>query len=154
MVKLNLPSKIGMDVRDYTHGAWAGFVYTDSLDEGRAHYKIVRKEIPNKIPVILKRGCTEMERLEDSDKWDEVPEAHIEMERRLLDLFDFDERFYNQAAWHKHEIKENWIKHAIKIGDPTAKEVAEKYSNDPNIWKRLVVESVTYHEEEKEEEKK
>ena len=37
---------------------------------------------------------------------------------------------------------------AIEIGDPTAKVTAEKYSSDPEIWSKLVVHSVTYHEEE------
>ena len=38
------------------------------------------------------------------------------------------------------------LKRAIEIGDPTAREAAEKYSEDPDIWKKLVVTSVTYHD--------
>jgi hypothetical protein len=149
MVAVNLPSKIGMDLRHYTHAAWGGYVYTDTIEEGREHYKIIRKAIPKAIPVTLKRGCTEMEKLQSSDLWDDVPESHLATERRLHDLFHFQERSFKQSAWHKQEIKERWVKHAIMIADPTAKETAEKYSGDPDIWKKLVVESVTYHEEKK-----
>ena len=152
LTRLQLPAKLGMDLRDYTHGAWAGFVYADTLEEGRSYYKAVREAVPLEIPVILKRGCTEMEQLLSSDKWDNFTDRDEYLERKLHDLFHFEEQNFVQAAWLKHEIKENWIRHAIKIGDPTARETAEKMSDDPNIWDRLVVSSVTYHEEEKESE--
>lgn len=146
--QMNLPSKIGMDVRDYTYGAWAGFIYADSLEEGRKYQSIARKEIPNHIPVILKRGCTEMEQIQDSDKWNTMVESDLEFEKRLTDLFSFDERHFRQARWLKNEIQEDWIKRAIQIGDPFAKEMAIKHSGDPDIWKKLVVEAVTYYDEE------
>ena len=144
--RLDLPSKIGMDLREYTYGAWAGFVYADSLNEGREYYKLVRGVIPKNVSVILKRGCTEMEQLQSSDKWDSVGQDDIDIENKLHDRFSFDERHYQQAAWHKQEIKENWIKHAIRIGDPTAQETAEKMSDNLDIWKKLVVISKTYHD--------
>ena len=144
---LNLPSKIGADLRSYTYGAWAGFVYGDTLDQGQENYRIVREAIPKKVPVILKRGCTEMEKLLDSDKWDEVSDRDMYFERKLNKLFAFSEEMYYQAKWLKQEIKENWILRAIEIGDPTAREMAEAHSDNPDIWKKLVVHSVTYHEE-------
>jgi hypothetical protein len=144
---LDLPSKIGMDLRDYTHGAWAGFVYGDSLDDGRAQYKIIREAMPEDVSVILKRGCTEMERLADSNTWGEMKEEDAKLEEKLLDRFTFNERHFFQSKWQVEEIKQNWIKRAIQIGDPTVKETVEKYSDDPNIWKKLVVISDTYHEE-------
>ena len=146
---LDLPSKIGADVRQYTYGPWAGFVYADTLEEGRKYYKIVREAMPKKVEVILKRGCTEMERIQDSDYWDVMGEKDLELEQRLQDLFAFDERFFRQARWLKNEIKEDWIRRAIEIGDPYAREMAEKLSNDPDIWKKLVVLSVPYHDETK-----
>lgn len=148
---VNLPSKIGMDLRDYTYGAWSGFVYADSLEEGREYYKIIRDAIPKNIKVYLKRGCTEMERITDSNLWDQMDESDFKLEQELHDMFSFDERHYQQAMWYKQEIKENWIKHAIRIGDPTAKETAEKYCDDPDIWKRLVVHSVEYQDNKEKE---
>jgi len=147
MKTAGLPGKIGIDRRDYSYGAWAGFVYADSLKEGREYYKITRGLLPENISVILKRGCTEMERLLQSDKWDAISEAELNYERRLHDLFEFEEYDFPQSDWHRNQIKESWIKHAIAIGDPTARETAEKFSGDPDIWKRLVVSAVTYHEE-------
>ena len=117
----------------------------DSLEEGRSHYKQVRAAMPKKVPVILKRGCTEMERIIPSNTWDAMAEKDLEMEKKIMDRISFTERHYIQGKWQKEEIKENWIKHAIMIGDPTARETAEKYSKDPDIWNKLVVVSHTYH---------
>lgn len=144
--KIDLPSKIGMDTREYTHGAWAGFVYGDSLAQGKEYYKIVRSKIPEDIPVILKRGCTEMEVMKPSNKWHELTPKDIALEERLDDIFDFSENNFFQAGWLKNEIKMRWIKRAIAIGDPTAKETAEKYTGDPDIWSKLVAVPVTYHD--------
>ena len=147
MVALDLPSKVGMDMRNYTYGAWAGFVYADTLEEGREYYNRLKDAVkPKRVPIILKRGCTEMERLVSSDKWGTISEKDLELERRLCDLFEFSEPYFAQAAWLKVEIRERWIRRAIEIGDPTAREAAEKYSEDPDIWEKLVVESVTYHD--------
>jgi len=146
--QLDLPSKIGMDVRDYTYGAWAGFIYGDSLSQGCKYYKIARSTIAKDIPIILKRGCTEMERLKPSNTWDEITAQDIETEQRLNDLFDFNEEHFYQAGWLKAEIKQRWIKRAIEIGDPTAKEVAEREFDDPDIWQKLVVHSVQYQNQE------
>lgn len=153
MSATRLPGKIGVDRRDYTFGPYAGFVYADTLEEGREYYKITRNLLPDNVSVILKRGCTEMERLIPSDKWDVVSTAELEYERQLHDLFEFTEYDFPQSDWHKAKIKEAWIRHAIAIGDPTAQETAEKYSGDPNIWKKLVVTAVTYHDMPQETEK-
>ena len=148
---LDLPSKCGMDLRKYTYGAWAGFIYGDSLEQGLEYYKkcrtAVNREMSNRVPVILKRGCTEMERIVPSDQWDKMPKDQLAFEHQLDDLFEFGELHFNTAGWLKREIKERWIERAIEIGDPTARETAEKHSGDPDIWDRLVVHSVTYHKE-------
>ena len=145
--QMDLPSKLGIDRRDYTTTPYAGFIYGDSLEQGRKYYKIARANIPEHIPIILKRGCTEMERLKPSDKWDEITVEDLHTEDRLNDIFRFEEKNFAMASWVKKSVKEKWITHAIMIGDPTAKETAEKYSDDPDIWNKLVVHSVTYHEE-------
>jgi len=151
MLAMNHPGKVGMDLRDYTYGAWAGFLYCESVEQGREVYQRARALIPEDIPVILKRGCTEMERLLPSNLWGALSKEDVEFEEQLNDIFSFDELSYMQADWLKNEIKERWIEHAIKIGDPTARETAEKYSDDPDIWQKLVVHSLTYHDIEESE---
>lgn len=147
MQTLDLPSKIGMDIRDYTYGAWSGYVYADSLAEGRKYHKMLKDAVkPKRVPIILKCGCTEMERIRPSTTWNVLEKSDLELEQRLNDIFQFSEIDFFQGAWLKHEIKERWIKRAIEIGDPTAREAAEKYSEDPDIWNKLVVNSVTYHD--------
>ena len=144
---LDLPSKCGMDLRDYTYGAWAGFVYGDTLAIGRNYCDLVRERVPLHIPVFVKRGCTEMERLVPSDKWDDLND-HTEKEMILTDRFSFDEGsgMFRQGEWTKARIKERWLRHAIKIGDPTAQEVAERETGDSKVWERLVVHSIKYYE--------
>ena len=143
---LDLPSKIGMDVRDYTFGPWAGFIYADSLVQGKEYYRRARKAIPEEVPIILKRGCTEMERITPSDKWDKLSQRDIYLEEKLNDVFSFDETHFFQAAWLKNEVKERWIKRAIEIGDATVEEVAKAQCPDPEIWNKLVVHSVQYQD--------
>jgi len=146
MREIHHPGKIGMDLRTYTFGAWAGFLYCESLTQGREIWAIAREKIPDEIPVILKRGCTEMERMTPSSLWDIVTREEAEFEEHLNDIFDFSELNFTQADWLHAEIKERWIEHAIQIGDPTAREMAEKLSGDPDIWNKLIVHSLTYHD--------
>ena len=146
MNQMMLPGKIGIDLRDYTFGAWAGFFYNETLEQGREVYAIARELIDDDIPVILKRGCTEMERGTPSHLWDLVSKEFHEKEQYLNDLIEFEELHFVQAEWLKNEIKERWIGHAIRLGDPTAREMAEKYCDDPDIWAKLVVLSETYHD--------
>lgn len=150
---IDLPSKCGMDVRVYTVGPWAGFVYADSLEQGRRYCAEVRVSVPPEIPVFLKRGCTEMEKILPSDQWDNITHEEMEKEKYLNDLFTFEEQDFRQGEWLKARIKERWIRHAIEIVDPTdedaikeIKEVAIQHTGDPNIWGRLVVNSIQYQE--------
>ena len=92
-----------------------------------------------------------MEKLVPSNLWDALSAPEIEFEERLNDIFSFDEVHFFQADWLISEIRERWIERAIQIGDPTARETAEKYSDDPDIWQKLVVNSITYHEVEEDE---
>jgi hypothetical protein len=150
MKTLDLPSKVGMDLRPYTFGAWAAFFYADSLDQAKTYYLIVRPEIAKiapEIPVIVKRGCTEMEAIRPSKTWDTWTDEEQRLEAALDDLFEFEELPFTESAWMRNDIMERWIKHAISIGDPTAREMAEAMSCDPDIWRRLVVTADTYHED-------
>lgn len=148
--RLDLPAKCGIDNRTYTHGHYAGFVYADTLPEGKKYYEIYRKEVDEHISpdvsVILKRGCTEMEKLKQSLYWSKVDEEDILFERAMNDFFCFESLDFYQPKWLRHEIKTRWVEAAICTGDPTAREMAIEFSGDENIWKKIVVESVTYHD--------
>jgi len=149
---LNLPSKCGADRRNYTYGAWAGFVYADSLEEGKEYYRQVRKAVDKaispEVEVILKRGCTEMEMLKPSNQWDNWPEEERQLEWQLDDLFCLNEINFSQSQWLINDIKEGWILRAIEIGDPTARQALELYSGQKDLWDKIVSHPITYHDKE------
>ncbi|KKN27439.1 hypothetical protein LCGC14_0864540 [marine sediment metagenome] len=139
--------KCGMDLRDYTFGPWAGFIYTNSLDEA---HKIVSSYI-TPLPTVIKKGCTEMEERIPSTEWEATEAADQTREHDLNEFFDLEKKFNCSIYWHeqqndklKHEIKVEWIKHAIAIGDRTVKKVVTGFFDDPNYWDKLVVQSVNY----------
>lgn len=150
MKMLNLPSKIGMDVRPYTYGVWRAYFYGDTLEEAREYYEIVKPHIERHfepgIGIVITRGCTEMNAKLQSRYWDmPAPEEEQKLEKKLNDLLEFEEFDWQQAEQNKQATKEWWIETAIQIGDPTVKAVAEELTGDPDIWKRLVVHSDNYH---------
>jgi hypothetical protein len=128
MQGLNYPSKCGIDVRDYTPGPYAAFVYGDSLKEGQMYcaqmQKYVSENISPDIPVFLKRGCTEMEVMKPSDQWDPYTPEEEMLERKLNDIFVKEETDAKQAYWLRNRIMRRWIRHAMSIGDETWKELA------------------------------
>ncbi len=122
--KLDLPSKCGIEIRDYTHRLYGGYFYCNSLDQGRERYKIVREAVSDAIGphvnVILKRGCTEFEMERGpSVFWVVTPEA-LEIERRV------EERVENMASFDVYQpdyinarVKKHWVHWAYCCGDPT-----------------------------------
>jgi len=145
---VELPSKCGIDVRPYTFGSWAGFIYGDTLAQGKRYYKTVREHLPDDFSVILKRGCTEMEQVKPSDEWDDIEQWELWRENELNDFFEFEEMEFRQPDWLRRDIQEKWIERAIEIGDETAREMAEAKSGNPDIWPKMVLQSVTYHDRE------
>lgn len=124
---MNLPSKCGIDVRDYTPGAYAGFIYGDSMEQGRFYHRKISKAIAQMgfdWPVLLKRACTEMEFLRPSDQWDPMTEQERILERKLDDIFVKEEGYGHQNDWHKNSIRRRWVRHAMSIGDETWKNLA------------------------------
>lgn len=128
MFQLNYPSKCGIDVRDYTPGPYAAFVYGDSLKEGQEYCRLMKEHVGNAIspdiPVFLKRGCTEMEVMKPSDQWEyPMSEADVRLERKLDDIFVKEETDGKQAYWLRNQIMRKWLRHAMSIGDVTWKEL-------------------------------
>jgi hypothetical protein len=139
---IELPAKCGWDGRDYTEGCWSGYFYADSLPQGLEYYKTVRKAVSQaispKISVILKRGCTEMEQIKDSDQWDDLPKKWLDLEARMDDIFAHDTEEYQQADWQLNKVKRFWVKKANMIGDLSWKNVFDEEV-------KIGVHSVTYH---------
>lgn len=149
MEHLNVPSKCGVDRRNYTSVPYAAFFYCNSLEGGQARYKQIREAINEHIPdgenmpVILKKGCTEMEDLMDggsnSDTWGLPTPADEELEDRLMMIFDFRQTSSHQPEWLRNHIKYSWLEHAYAIGDSSWSEICDDIFG---------VHSVTYHETE------
>ena len=146
---LELPSKCGIEKRDTVCGHYGGYFYNDSLKEGRECYKRIRLNVDlnldPEVKVILKRGCTEFELAQGpSDKW-EVSEEQKQMEYLLSDLVESSEDLRPQPEHLKDSVFRSWIHWAYANGDLTYLE----YTNNHPLFKP----PVTYHEEEKNEEK-
>jgi hypothetical protein len=141
MRAMDLPSKCGVDQRDYTPGPYAGFIYGDSLEEGRRYWKLMSEtlveagfSVTNEAKefeenhdmnymVFLKRGCTEMEELKASDQWDQMTPEEMRMEQKFKDLFVFDAGEGNPHPASLNAVKRLWVRHAMSIGDISYKEV-------------------------------
>jgi hypothetical protein len=120
--------KIGMEVRPHVFGNWGAYFYNDSLEQGREKWKWVRamvdEHVSPDVGVILKRGCTEMERqfgstLEWDKKykdtprvqaWERVIEQAVEQPKKPETL---------QPDFVKKHVMAKWIAFAWDRGDPT-----------------------------------
>lgn len=127
--KLGLPSKCGIDRREFTDCLYSGYWYCPlegGLDEARKLYKTVKKEVRKQVhgmDIFLKRGCTEMElRRGPSDKW-EWTEGN-EMFEALLDSVYREEikGGPEQIPILEVHIFTEWIRWAFMNGDETWKE--------------------------------
>jgi hypothetical protein len=132
MQALGLPSKCGIDIRNYTPGAYAGFVYGDSIADGREYYQRFKAALEEMgagdWPIILKRACTEQEMIIPSDQWDTymTPEKRL-IEKKLDDIFAHDQGDGGgQSDWIKNVIRRRWLRHALAIGDQTWRELMDE----------------------------
>lgn len=141
-INLGRPSKCGIEVRDSVFGLYGGYFYNLGQDVGQECYQAVRdavdKEIESDVPVILKRGCTEMEHIVGpSDQWTISEEQQIMedlINKWVVDPQDNDDQ-PGPVVWR---IKRKWIEYAYKNGDETYKLFTG--------GKPIVPGYVTYHE--------
>ena len=140
--RLDRPSKCGIEIRQQVFGNYGGYFYNRGLEKGLECYKVVRTEIDKhdelgpQVPVLLKRGCTEMEHgVGPSDKW-EVSETQIALELEIKDRFVNDVKIVPQSEHAMRHVRQTWIEKAYEWGDPTVFE----YIDGP-----LYPEYVTYH---------
>lgn len=112
---LNRPSKLGIEMRDYTPKFYGGYFYNHSIDEGRARYEEVRKAVNEHmtggkdINVILKRGCTEFEMIKGpSQFWHNTIEEEEFLE--LLEAYiDYQRGNGDQARLVQTHVRLKWL---------------------------------------------
>lgn len=127
MLDMNLPSKCGIDLRNYTKARYGAYFYAQSVEEGQEIYQKVRDRLSRRLdlkdmPIILKRGCTEFElylgdsakyeQSEDDKEWERIVEANV-------DIPDWDGE---QPQVLKNHIKRLWIAFAYRSNDMTSLE--------------------------------
>lgn len=142
--EMQVPSKCGIELRDYTPKFYGGYYYTNSFEEGRERYEQVRKAVDKgltdgkNVSIILKRGCTEFEILHGpSHFWHNTIEQEKMLE--LIDAFvDYPRGQQQQPEIvQKHAILK-WILWAFMNADHTYEEF--------NGGKPLYKEFQKYHE--------
>lgn len=124
--KLNLPSKCGIEPRNEVPANYGGYFYNLTLDEAKECYDMVRKRVDERISlnidVIIKRGCTEMERaFGPSDNW-KLFDDQMEFENNMKELFE--EWVYNPETIPMTQEMEDaiifvWKQFAHSRGDMT-----------------------------------
>jgi hypothetical protein len=155
LVSLNMPSKCGMDIRDFTPHRYAGFVYAESFRQGLQYYQLIKAALAdNKLrnaKVVLKRGCTEMElRFPDSSKWEHT-QYTFDLQQKLDALIGATETPEGpQDDLTVQTVFRKWILRAHGIGDPTWRD-ALMYEGYEDPGERLFIPPVTYHDKTEEE---
>jgi len=124
-MRLDRPSKCGIEIRPNVFGLYGGYFYNHSLEEGLECYKLIRAEVDDtqhlgeKVPVILKRACTEFEsKLGDSSKW-EVSPAQLHIETLINKWFVRDDVARKQSHPIILGVHRRWIEYAYMNGDGT-----------------------------------
>jgi len=153
LTELNLPSKCGVDIRLFTPMRYAGFVYGDSIEQGKEYHAVVSERIKKVLPnakVILKRSCTEFEqKYPKSETW-RLTEEQIRFEDKLASIFE-------PPPVHIQEFDESvasatfrfWILHAHGIGDTSWRAALEREGYES--IEQLFNGATTYHEKSVEE---
>lgn len=144
-----LPCKCGVEIRagETYKGNYLGFWYCPigDLEGAKEHYKNVRREVRGALsldtPVVLKRGCTEMENaFGPSHLWQYTPEMR-RLEMILDSAVEIDYEVEKQSLLAQAHIAAFWIGYAHRQGDPTAKKYIRHYPESMGS-----VPTITYHD--------
>lgn len=118
--------KCGIEVRPYTLALYGGYCYFRTLEDGQDGYKEIREKIDNykglgpEVGIILKRGCTEIERrYGDSSKWLDPTPEQIEIERRIFNAIVYNPVGHTQMTAFLVHVHRRWIEWAAEHGDMT-----------------------------------
>lgn len=123
---MDVPCKLGIEVRDYVPKHYGGYYYCKSLDEGRERVEQVKKIADTEFPkingeapkVLLKRGCTEYEfKLGPSPYW--VMPDNMKETDEVLEMYLEGSAIYNQkqTEFQTAHVKKKWMKWAHSHGD-------------------------------------
>jgi len=120
--ELNLWSKAGIEERPFVPAIYGGYFYNDTIEEGHECKSIVAKavasEISRDIPVFLKRGCTEYERVFPERGW-RIPPGQKEFEAWMDDLLVLEVNKIQPPDFMELNAKRKWVERAFEIGDAT-----------------------------------
>ena len=126
--ELCLPSKCGIEKRDYVDRIYGGYFYCRSIEEGQEKYQLVMdcmKIADKDFPVSLKRGCTEFETsYGPSNEW-EIKEGQEEIEKLFKDIYIERKGSPIQPDYLKAHIKLKWLQWAAENFDETYKEFTD-----------------------------
>lgn len=114
-------SKCGIEERKEVFGIYGAYWYTRSLEEGKELHGLLKgKPALKQTPLILKRGCSEMEwACGDSSKW-RVYENQLEIEEAFRNLIVMEKLApVPQTDWVVRNVKRRWIEWAWEHGDKT-----------------------------------
>lgn len=141
--ELGMPSKCGIEVRDYTGKLYGGYFYNRGLHNGRKCYDIVREAVDDAIspdvPTLLKRACTEFEmKFPKSSTWQVTPEQ-MEIETLLDDRVEETCNPAGQPDIIRTHIKRTWVHWAYTNADQTYKEFTNGKDLYPDQYE-------TYHD--------
>jgi hypothetical protein len=120
-----------VETREEVSGAYKGFVYCRGIEEGNEILNLIKKimfnEVSEKIPITLKRGCSEYaiaypeyaidQGMEYKEDWQEY---EVLADKNLVVNTQFSEKdSHNQLAYTLHDahIMFAWLKYAATIGD-------------------------------------
>jgi len=123
-----IQGKVGKDERNYSDGAFNGFIYADGLEDALTKYKLVRKLVDNhmedgkNIPIIIKRTCTEFEQhhgATDLPYWQEFTEEDRQFQTLIEDMYVGIKHSSVQPDWLQNKIISDLTEWANMIGDKT-----------------------------------
>jgi hypothetical protein len=147
--KMEVPSKCGIELRDYTPKFYGGYFYNNSVEEGQACYERVKdavaKDISKKTAegVILKRGCTEFEMVNGPSPFWHITKEQDDFCRAITNYVRIEQNNHEQAKIMQNQIHLKWVLWAHMNNDMSYKE----FNGD----KALFPGYVTYHKQDVED---
>jgi hypothetical protein len=125
---MDVPSKCGIEMRDYTPKFYGGYFYNNSFEEGRACLEEVKKNTKEFIgpevadEVILKRGCTEYEMVVGPSPYWHITEEQEGLYEIAQSLIDVPRGAHVQDILQQRMVQIKWFLWAHMNGDMSYKE--------------------------------
>lgn len=147
--KMDIPCKCGVDIRptETYKGIHLGFWYCPlgDMDKARELFVEVRRKVRGALsldtPVILKRGCTEMENhFGVSNEWN-YPQSMRNMEDLLETTIVVEEEKPPQTSYIRIHVINFWIQYSHRMGDKTARKYVKDFPTSMGS-----IPTATYHE--------